>query len=357
MNKRQAGNTMAVMKLSGPEYNALPKLVRDFASHKLVMDNCSEKTVCEYLYDLRTFFRFLIAEQNGLPHTPEAFEQIELCRIELPFLKEISESDIYAFLNFIASERDNGWSARSRKLTAIKDFFHFLTKTKHLFENDPTRDLTGPKRTQSLPKFLTYEESLSLLEAVASDKESKTVLRDYCIITLFLNCGMRLSELCGILLTDLRPGLEALIVKGKGRKERVIYLNDACKKAITAYIIERQEKNERNLSTTALFISSRGTQISPKTVQWMVYKYLDKAGLSGRELSVHKLRHTAATLMYQSGKVDVRVLKDILGHEQLNTTQIYTHVSDENMKRAIAENPLAEIEPVYPTLDEEDDSE
>ncbi len=341
---------MAVLTLHSEEFRAFPKELRDFAAHKTVIDNCSEKTTCEYLYDLRTFFRFLLAERHGLLRSGDAFDAIDIRTVDLAFLRDITESDIYSFLNYVASERENGWSARARKLTAIKDFFHFLTKTKHLLESDPTRDLTGPKRQTSLPKFLTYEESLSLLTAVKNDTESKTVLRDYCIITLFLNCGMRLSELCGIDLTDLRPRLESLTVLGKGRKERVIYLNDACRRAIIDYVTERQEKKMSAVSTKALFISGRGERISQKTVQWMVYKYLDRAGLGGRGLSVHKLRHTAATLMYQSGKVDVRVLKDILGHEQLNTTQIYTHVSDESMRRAVTENPLSDVTLSEPPL-------
>ena len=335
---------MSVLTLHSEEFYAFPKIARDFAAHKTVIDNCAEKTTCEYLYDLRTFFRFLLAERKAIDFSSEAFSEIDIGEITVELLRDVTESDIYAFLNFVASERENGWSARSRKLTALKDFFKFLTKTKHLLDENPTQNLTGPKKQTALPKYLTYEESLRLLDAVKTDEASKTVLRDYCIITLFLNCGMRLSELCGINLTDLRPHLESLTVVGKGRKERVIYLNDACKKAIVAYVSERQEKKMANISTKALFISSRGERISQKTVQWLVYKYLDRAGLSGRKLSVHKLRHTAATLMYQSGKVDVRVLKDILGHEQLNTTQIYTHVSDESMRRAVTENPLSDID-------------
>ncbi len=348
---------MAVLTLHSDEFRAFPKLVRDFAAHKTVIDNCSEKTTCEYLYDLRTFFRFLIAERESRPTSGEEFEAINISLVDIEFLRDVTESDIYSFLNYVASERENGWSARSRKLTALKDFFGFLTRTKHMLEKDPTQDLTGPKRRPSLPKFLNYEESLALLSAVKNDTESKTVLRDYCIITLFLNCGMRLSELCGIDLTDLRPKLESLTVLGKGHKERVIYLNDACRRAIVAYVTERQEKKMASVSTKALFISGRGERISQKTVQWMVYKYLDRAGLGGRGLSVHKLRHTAATLMYQSGKVDVRVLKDILGHEQLNTTQIYTHVSDESMRRAVSNNPLAEVELREPPLRPDEESE
>ena len=188
---------------------------------------------------------------------------------------------------------------------------------------------------------MSLEESLLLLETIKNDPESSTVVRDFAIVTLFLNCGMRLSELTGINLTDIDRDLRSLRVIGKGNKERVIYLNDACRSAIVDYLNERKKEDVSAIRTKALFLSRRGDRISNKTVQWMVGKYLDAAGLGGRGLSVHKLRHTAATLMYQSGDVDVRVLKDILGHAQLNTTQIYTHVSNESMERAIAANPLS----------------
>lgn len=334
---------MAVLTLKSEEIRAFPKLVRDFAAHKSVMDNCTEKTVCEYLYDLRTFFRFLIAERENINPGGEEFTEIDISAVDIELIRDVTESDIYSFLNFVAGDRQNGWSARSRKLTSIKSFFSFLTKKKKLLEKDPTSDLSGPKKQSSLPKFLSLEESIQLLDAIRLDTESKTVVRDYCIVTLFLNCGMRLSELVGINLTDLKPGLVSLTVTGKGRKERIVYLNDACKKALMDYIVFRQGERKRHVDTTALFVSSRGERISNKTVQQIVYKYLEKAGLGGRGFSVHKLRHTAATLMYQSGNVDVRVLKDILGHEQLNTTQIYTHVSNSDMARAMEENPLSQV--------------
>ena len=179
-----------------------------------------------------------------------------------------------------------------------------------------------------------------LLDAVQNDTESKTRERDYCIITLFLNCGMRLSELCGINLNDIDRELRSLRVIGKGNKERIVYLNDACRDALTKYLSVRRAEGS---NMPALFISKQHKRLSNKTVQWLVYKYLGLAGLDYKHYSVHKLRHTAATLMYQTGKVDVRVLKEILGHEQLNTTQIYTHVSDKNMMDAMAQNPLAAL--------------
>ena len=210
-------------------------------------------------------------------------------------------------------------------------------------EKNPAIDMEAPKKRQSLPKFLSMDESVALLEAVENDVESKFKERDYCIITLFLNCGMRLSELVGINLNDLDRELRSLRVIGKGNKERIVYLNDACRDALTTYILIRKSDKYRSVNTNALFISKQYKRISNKTVQWLVYKYLTLAGLDYKHYSTHKLRHTAATLMYQTGKVDVRVLKEILGHEQLNTTQIYTHVSNKGMQDAINNNPLANI--------------
>ena len=213
-----------------------------------------------------------------------------------------------------------------------------------MLEENPAANIESPKRQQALPKFLSLEESLMLLEAVKQDEESPFRIRDYAIITLFLNCGMRVSELVGIDLNDVDRYLRSLSVTGKGNKQRIVYLNEACREALGDYMDERLSEKYVKVTSPALFLSKRQQRISVKTVQWLVYKYLDMAGLESKHYSVHKLRHTAATLMYQSGNVDVRVLKDILGHEQLNTTQIYTHVSNRSMEEAMTHNPLANLE-------------
>ena len=214
-----------------------------------------------------------------------------------------------------------------------------------MLEDNPAINIEAPKKKQALPKFLSLEESLELLRAVKNDTASKTVTRDYAIITLFLNCGMRVSELVGINLPDIDRELRSMTVTGKGNKQRIEYLNDACREALSLYIEERLGEKHIRCTSNALFLSNREQRISVKTVQWLVYKYLDMAGLESKHYSVHKLRHTAATLMYQTGNVDVRVLKDILGHEQLNTTQIYTHVSNKHMQEAMQKNPLSGISP------------
>ena len=321
----------------------MPSLVRDFASYKSAIQNCSVKTVSEYLLDLRTFFRFLVADRQGISPESEEFLKIDIRGLDLEFMKSISTEDIYGFLMYSGTVRNNLWSAKARKLSAIKAFFKFLTVKRKLLETNPAIDIESPKPKKTLPKVLSVEEAKALLDAVKNDKESKSMTRDYAIITLFLNCGMRVSELVGIDLGDIDHELRSIRVVGKGNKERIVYLNDACRYALGDYITERAQADNSKITTRALFLSSRDQRISVKTVQWMVYKYLELAGLGAKHYSVHKLRHTAATLMYQSGNVDVRVLKDILGHEQLNTTQIYTHISNDSMEKAMAQNPLADI--------------
>lgn len=333
---------MAVLRLKSAEMQTFPAVLREFASYKSVIEGCTEKTVCEYLSDLRTFFRYLEAQKCGIDPESDAFMQIDIRGFDEARMKEITSTDVFDFLMYAGENRLNGWAAKSRKLSALKVFFRYLLHKK-IIEKSPTEEITAPKKRQSLPKYLTLDESIALLKAIKDDTESKTTVRDYAIVTLFLNCGMRLSELVGIDLTDIDREMRSLRVTGKGQKQRLVYLNDACRRALMDYIIERQNEDTTQIRTKALFLSSRHQRISNKTVQWMVGKYLEAAGLGGRGLSVHKLRHTAATLMYQTGQVDVRVLKDILGHEQLNTTQIYTHISDANMAHAIDTNPLAEV--------------
>ena len=321
----------------------MPQLVRDFASYKLTIQVCSKKTVDEYLSDLRLFFKYIYAKRNGVDYLSDDFNYIDISGLDNDFIFSVTTSEIYDFFVYVSNDRSNKASARSRKLSAIKAFYKYLCQKRHLMDKNPAIDIESPKKKQSLPKFLTVEESVSLLEAVQNDKESKTRERDYAIITLFLNCGMRLSELVGININDIDRELRSLRVLGKGAKERIVYLNDACRDALTRYLNIRLSEKYRAVNIPALFISKQYKRISNKTVQWLVYKYLAAAGLEYKHFSTHKLRHTAATLMYQTGKVDVRVLKEILGHEQLNTTQIYTHVSNKGMEDAINVNPLANI--------------
>lgn len=321
-----------------------PPIVQEFAAYKSAIQGCSEKTVGEYLLDLRTFFRFLLARDRGISPESDEFLQIDITGIDLAYLSGIKQTDIYEFLLYSGSVRKNLWCAKARKLSSIKVFYKYLVNKRNLLEENPAINIETPKRQKTLPKFLSLEECKILLDTIKNDAASDTRLRDYCIITLFLNCGMRVSELVGISLPDIDRELRSLRVVGKGSKERIVYLNDACRAALADYLQEvRLAGGMADLPDKALFLSNRDKRISVKTVQYMVYKYLDLAGLGAKHYSVHKLRHTAATLMYQSGEVDIRVLKDILGHEQLNTTQIYTHVSDKNMQNAMNANPLSSL--------------
>ncbi len=318
-------------------------VVERFLRYKLVIQGRSPKTVEEYRLDLHTFFVYQIALREGISPKSEEFNQITIESVNNRFIQDITTLDILEFLVYMANDRGNSTASRARKLSAIKTFFKYMVATERILERNPAADIETPKKKNALPKYLTENESIRLLTAVLDDKESKYRERDFCIITLFLNCGMRLSELVGISLSDIDRDLRSLRVVGKGNKERIVYLNDACRDAIRKYLNCRGENQTDIKDPNALFLSRLGRRLSNKTVQWMVYKYLELAGLEYKHFSTHKLRHTAATLMYQEGGVDVLALKEILGHSQLSTTQIYTHIGDKKLEEAISKNPLANI--------------
>lgn len=314
-----------------------PPIIRDFLTYNETIKGKSSRSVDEYFLDLQTFFRYLLLIRGKVDKKTE-FDEIDISSVDIDLIKTVTISDLYSFIVYCKDERGNNAATRARKTSTLRIFFKYLTSQIHLLDTNPAEMLDSPKVKQSLPKHLTLEDSLELLSVVDGPNKE----RDYCILTLFLNCGMRLSELCGLNLSDIRSdGTMRLL--GKGNKERIVYLNDACQNAIKEYIAVRKNDdivyNDRN----ALFISRNRKRISNKTVQHIVKTYLDKAGLGGQGYSTHKLRHTAATLMYQHGDVDIRVLKDILGHSNLGTTQIYTHISDTQIKNAIDSNPLANV--------------
>lgn len=314
------------------EFKELPSSVIEFLNYLSVIKNKSSLTVLEYASDLRLFFRFLLKYRNIVPDDTE-FDNVDIRNIDLELIKTVSIQDAYAFLSYCRNERGNDSASRSRKASSLRAFFKYMSvNTKQLDEN-PMQELESPKSKKSLPKYLTLEESVALLNSI----DGKFKERDYCIITIFLNCGLRLSELVGLNYTDIRSD-NTLKVTGKGNKERIIYLNDMCLDAIKEYMKVRPVDGVKD--KTALFLSSRKCRISPKTVQYIVKSFLDKSGLGGQGFSTHKLRHTAATLMYQKGNVDVLLIKEILGHENLATTEIYTHIVDSQLKDAISSNPL-----------------
>lgn len=312
-----------------------PPIIRDFLTYNETIKGKSSLSVEEYYLDLLTFFRYLLLVRGKVDPKTE-FNDISIQSVDAELISTVTISDLYAFIVFCKNERGNNAATRARKTSTLRIFFKYLTSQIHLLETNPAEMLESPKVKQALPKHLTLEESLDLLNVVEGPYKE----RDYCILTLFLNCGMRLSELCGLNVTDIRSD-GTLRLLGKGNKERMVYLNDACRRALDDYLAVRPAEGILYTDRNALFISRNNRRISNKTVQYVVKKNLERAGLGGQGLSTHKLRHTAATLMYQHGNADIRVLKDILGHSNLGTTQIYTHISNTQIKNAIENNPLA----------------
>lgn len=323
-----------------------PPVIRDYLVYLETIMGRSPRTVNEYYLDLRTFFRFLVQNRKLVPSSLE-FDKIPLDAVDLELVRSVNRSEILDFLLFAARQRPkhhksiettygNDVRTRARKISALRGFYKYYCDKLQLVSDNPTKSLDVPKAKKELPKYLTLRESLHLLESI----DGKYRERDYCIITLFLNCGMRVSELVNINLQDISE--DRLRLLGKGNKERMVYLNQACIQAIEAYLPYRIQPKAGHKN--ALFISRLGQRMDVQTVKALVKKYLTAAGLAQKHCSVHKLRHTAATLMYQNG-VDVRTLKEVLGHENLDTTMIYTHVVDQNLKDAADANPLSKLQP------------
>lgn len=312
----------------------MPPLLKDFLSYMQTIRGKSANTVQVYFYDLRVFFRFMKLHRNLVDNKAE-FNEIQIMDIDVLFIKTITLSDLYAFMAFVSNERDNSSYARARKVASLKSFFKYLTFKARLLDTNPAAELESPKILKRLPRYLNIEESKLLLNSV----EGQFSERDYAIIAIFLNCGVRLSELVGINLGNIRG--TALTVIGKGDKERSIPLNHACIKALEDYMKVRP--NNAVKDRNALFLSERRQRISKESVQKIVKKYIKAAGLDPERYSTHKLRHTAATLMYKYGNVDIRALQELLGHESIATTQIYTHLDSKQLKNAVDNNPLADF--------------
>ncbi len=312
-----------------------PQILKDYLFYLETIKLKSKKTVDEYFIDLRTFFRY-IKKSRKLVSDDTEFEKIKIDDVDLDLIKSITLNDAYAYMDYLYRDRHNQSAARARKCSSLKGFFDFIFSKKHLIDANPMSQLEMPKKKKSLPKYLTLEQSIELLNAV----DGKYKERDYAILTLFLNCGLRVSEMAALNYTDIRSDNTMRII-GKGNKERIVYLNSTCLDAINDYMKVRPVDDVKDKK--ALFISRNRNRLSVKMIQAMVYKYLAKIGLEAQGYSCHKLRHTAATLMYQHGGVDVRILKEVLGHENLGTTEIYTHLSSEQMKNATDSNPLSKI--------------
>ena len=315
-----------------------PAYLNDFLNDMLIQ-NKSKNTVKEYNYDLSTFLKYIKIHFNLTDESD--FKKISYNDVSVDVLRKIKLQDLRSFLGFLTQENNSKAATRSRKVSSLKMFFNYLCEN-NILEINPSQNLKTPKLDKRLPKYLTLEDSKKLL-AVASNEDNRNNERNYAITTLFLNCGMRLSELVGIDLDDISWDEYQLNVIGKGNKERTIYLNKACVRALEEYIRVRPKTGLNADAEKALFLSERKQRISRRMVQEIIYGELRQAGLDATKFSVHKLRHTAATLMYQYGQVDIRALQELLGHESISTTEIYTHVSNEQVRDAVERNPLANI--------------
>lgn len=320
-----------------------PEYLNSFLDYTMTILNKSPNTVKEYNYDLATFLKFIKIRFNLTQE--DDFSLITIKDIDINTIKKITLDDIHAFLSYLTTTYHSKAATRARKASSIRVFFNYLCAKANLIEQNPAQNLETPKLDKRLPKYLSLEDSKKLLNATQNE-DNRNMERDYAIITLFLNCGMRLSELVGININDIDFSENKMTVIGKGNKERTIYLNKACVRAIHEYLDVRPKdgiRTDKLNSRKALFLSERRERISKRTVQHIVDKELTAAGLDTKKYSTHKLRHTAATLMYQYGNVDIRALQEVLGHESISTTEIYTHVANKQARDAIENNPLSDF--------------
>ena len=320
-----------------------PDFLNSFLDYTITILNKSPNTIKEYNYDLATFLKFI--KVHFKMTNEEDFSNILIKDISIETIRKITLDDIHAFLSYLTNTYHSKATTRARKASSIRVFFNYLCSKASLIEVNPAQNLETPKLDKRLPKYLSLDDSKRLLN-ITYNEDNRNYKRDYAIITLFLNCGLRLSELVGINIKDIDFSECKMTVIGKGNKERTIYLNKACMSSLQEYLEIRPNegvKTDKLNSKNALFLSERKERISKRTVQYIVDKELRAAGLDTTKYSTHKLRHTAATLMYQYGKVDIRALQEVLGHESISTTEIYTHVANEQARDAIENNPLANI--------------
>lgn len=325
--------------ISEMEIINLPESAIDFFNYLETIKGKSPNTITAYKVDLTMFFRFLKVYKGLVFDENLKFEEIPINDIENSFIKKIRLTDLYAFLSFVEKQRDNGSYARARKVATLKSFFKFLQGKSKIIDENPTLELESPKINKRQPVYLTLDESINLLNSM--ERKNKNFERDYCILTLFLNCGLRLSELCNIKIDKIKGDI--LFIIGKGNKERTVYLNDACIRAINSYLAVRDSSKAIEIDKSYLLLSSHHKPINKRTVEILVKKHINNSGIANDKYTPHKLRHTAATLMYKHGNVDIRSLQSILGHENISTTQIYTHVDDDTLRDAVSSNPLSNI--------------
>lgn len=323
-------------KASDNKYSDVPQILRNYLNFMIVIKGKSPNTVKEYYYDLRLFFKFIEAVSNNI--SLNEIDSVVLDNFDENILKQIELNDLYEFMAFINNSHSSNDNYRARKVASIRSFFNYLHTRVNFITSNPAANLDSPKIKKRMPRYLTLEESINFLSTI----DGKFKARDLAMFSIFLNCGLRLSELVGINLRNINLEKRTLRVIGKGNKERMVYLNDLCIDAIKSYLEVRPEVTNHS-DMDALFISSHGKRISNRMVEIIAKKYFEKAGLNYELYSPHKLRHTAATLMYRDGNVDIRTLQELLGHTSLATTQIYTHIKNDDLRDAANSNPLANI--------------
>lgn len=317
-----------------------PNFLNSFLDYTATILNKSPNTIKEYNYDLNNFLKFILVHFKMTDK--KDFKEIDIHDMSVSTVEKITLEDIHAYLFYLKNNFNSKAATRARKVASIRVFFNYLCNKSGMIDKNPAQNLETPKQDKRIPKYLSLDDSKKLLEA-ATNIDDRNKERDFAIITLFLNCGMRLSELVGINFKDINFNDCKLSVIGKGNKERTIYLNKACMNAINSYIAVRPRDGVKSDSRDALFLSERKERISNRTIQYIVKQELQRAGLDTNKYSVHKLRHTAATLMYQYGNVDIRALQELLGHESISTTEIYTHVDNSQVRNAVESNPLANL--------------
>ena len=321
--------------------NCCSSLLRGYFGYLETIKGRSAQTVDGYFLDLRTFFRFYKISQGLLAEEAPEAVQNDLTDVDISLISNITLNDVYDFLNYTKNERDNQNTTRARKTTALRMFFRYLTDVTHQLDVNPIQNLSTPKIKKTLPKYLTLEQSLELLTKPSGPHAQ----RDYCMLVLLLNCGLRRAELVNIKLSDITSD-QMLRIHGKGNKERMVHLNEACRNAIQQYLKVRPVDDVAAADKNYLFLSNHKKRLSLQGVHYIIKGYLKNIP-GAEDYSTHKLRHTAATLMYQNG-VDIRVLQEILGHENLGTTEIYTHISNAQIRQATESNPLSHVKPRTP---------
>lgn len=318
------------------DYSSAPVILREFLHYSQYIKIQSPRTIRGYFIDLQMFFRFLIQKRNNSVNN-DTINEVDISGVDLDFISKVSKSDIYDYIYFISQKRNNSAASVARKLSSIKSYFKYLTIKTNALEFNPAENIEQPSLKKRMPKYLSLEQSLALLNNLQTDFTE----RDYCMLIFFLSCGMRLSELVGIDINDIND--DTLRVIGKGNKERFLYLNNSCIIALNEYL------NVRNsivspTSEPALFISKRTKRrLTGRRVEQIVKECLKTCGIDEKGFSAHKLRHTAATQLYRYGGADVLALKELLGHEHVSTTEIYTHISDEDIKKVAKSSPLAHV--------------